>query len=908
MGSQVTVSNNEGVYRFPTLPPGNYRLSYELGGFATVVREPIVVQVGFTATVSAQLNVATVTETVTVSGASPVVDVQNTNIQNNFTAEVLKDIPSARDIWSVIGLSPGVTVERFDVGGSRAGTQTDYQAYGFSGQVRVMADGANLTENTGGAPYADFGAFEEIQLGTGSNDASMPTPGVMINAVIKSGGNEVKGDVYFDYEHANLQSKNVTDELRRLGVGEGSRITKYWDPNVQIGGPIKRDKLWYFFSLRGQRIGTTVTGFPVEAPGTFEFVTRLNGVTEKISYQLNQNNKFAQWIQFRRKEQPHRDASGNRYLDAVFKQDSISPYGGAEWNSVVSPTFFVNARFGTWGYNWSNFAYGGDLELNENFVPRRVERVTSLTAGSAYQDRNYRRRWQGDFAGTLFRDSWGGGNHTIKVGYTAEWELQKNADDGYLNEAILRYDSPADAPFSVPWRVSIYNTPTLARNAMWHHGAYINDQITVSKKLTVNAGVRWDAYDGYIPEQQIQESQYRDFFYAGRPLPNGYAIPASAPDFTVPGEQIYKYNGAFGPRLGLAYDLFGDGKNVVKASWGRFYHNPGPDRVADYNPVSNLNFTFGWNDLNRDRLFTPNELGAFVSSSASSADFVDPDIGHPWTDDMSLFFEREVIENLGARIGFVLKRSNHLYEDIEVARVGSLYTDRRTFADPGPDGLANTSDDGPSFTVFDIPAGVTIPASISRLETPEENRNSYKTLEFMINKRMSNRWSLMVAAHHLWADDTASGKVENPNEGLYTDYSFTNWALKVVSTVQAPWGVMVTPLVRHQSGDPLRRFVATSLRSGTFNYTAEAHGRYRVDNPTIVDTRVEKRFTVNGHRLGLFLDAFNLTNSNAAEAADDVTGRRTAVVNGVSVPYAQFLRPTAILNPRIYRFGVKYTF
>ena len=909
MGPQVAVTNVEGVYRFPALPPGNYRLSYELGGFATVVREPIIVQVGFTATVSVQLQLARLTETVTVSGASPVVDVQNTNIQNNFTAEVLKEIPSARDIWSVIGLSPGVTVERFDVGGSRAGSQTDYQAYGLSGQVRVMADGANVTENTGGEPYFDFGAFEEVQLGTSSNDASMPTPGVMISTVIKSGGNELKGDLYFDYEHANLQSRNVTDELRRVGIGEGSRITKYWDPNFNVGGPFKRDKLWYFVSLRGQRIGTTVAGFPVEDPGTFEFVTRLNSLTEKISYQLNQNNKFAQWIQFRRKEQPHRDASGNRYLDAVYKQDSISPYGGVEWNSVVSPTFFFNARFGTWGYNWANFAYGGDLELNENFVPRRTERVTTVTAGSAYQDRNYRRRYQGDFAGTLFRDGWGGGNHTIKIGYTTEWELQKNADDGYLNEAILRYDSPAEAPFSVPWRVSIYNTPTLARNAMWHHGAYFNDQITVSKRLTVNAGIRWDAYDGYLPEQQIQESMYRDFFYAGRPLPNGYSIPASYTDFHVPSEQVYQYNGAFGPRVGIAYDLFADGKNVIKAAWGRFYHNPGPDRVADYNPVANANFTFAWNDLNRDREFTPNELGAFVSSTGSSSDYVDPDIGQPWTDDASVFFEREVVANLGARVGFVLKRSNHLYENIEIARDGSLYTDRRTFADPGPDGLANTTDDGPPFTVFDIPAGATIPASISRLETPEENRNSYKTVEFMVNKRMSDRWSLMVAAHHLWADDTASGKIENPNEALYTDYSFTNWAFKVVGTIQAPWGIMATPLVRHQSGDPLRRYVRTSLRTGTFDYTAEPHGKYRVDNPTIVDVRLEKRFSLrNGHRFGLFLDGFNLTNSNAAEAADEITGRRTTTVDGVSVAYAQFLRPTAILNPRVYRFGVKYTF
>ena len=107
-------------------------------------------------------------------------------------------------------------------------------------------------------------------------------------------------------------------------------------------------------------------------------MTRLNGATEKITYQINQNNKLSQWIQFRRKEQPHRDASGSRYLDAVFKQDSISPYGGVDWHSVVTPTFFFNARFGSWGYNWSNFAYGdGRLERQFHAAPDRARHVDS---------------------------------------------------------------------------------------------------------------------------------------------------------------------------------------------------------------------------------------------------------------------------------------------------------------------------------------------------------------------------------------------------------------------------------------------------------------------------------------------------------------------------------------------------
>jgi hypothetical protein len=276
---------------------------------------------------------------------------------------------------------------------------------------------------------------------------------------------------------------------------------------------------------------------------------------------------------------------------------------------------------------------------------------------------------------------------------------------------------------------------------------------------------------------------------------------------------------------------------------------------------------------------------------------------------MSIFFEREIIPNLGARVGFVYKKTNNAYEAIEQERVASLFSLARQVADPGPDGLPATPDDGPSFTIFDVPANVTLPASVSRLETPDENDESYKTIEFLVTKRMSNRWSLLIAAHHLWAADTLWGLPENPNEAIYNAYNFTNWAFKVSSTYQAPWGLVITPLLRHQSGDPLRRRVDVSLRSGTFEYTAEGFGKYRVDNPTIIDTRVEKRFRLpSGHRFGVFFDGFNLTNSSAAESADSVTGRRTTTVDGERIEFPQFQRPTVILNPRVYRFGLKYDF
>ena len=227
MGVQTAVTSDRGAYRFPSLPPGTYRLTYELAGFANVLREGIVVNIGFTATLNVQMQLATLQETVTVTGVSPLVDVTNSNVQTNFTQEALQNLPNARDIWSLMGQAPGMMVTAFDVGGSRAGTQTGFSAFGYSGQVRVQVDGVNTTEGTGAAGfYYDYGSFEEVQLGTDGNDASAATPGVQLNAVIKSGGNQFRSDIYFDYENEHLQGDNVDEGLKNLGIGTGTKILK----------------------------------------------------------------------------------------------------------------------------------------------------------------------------------------------------------------------------------------------------------------------------------------------------------------------------------------------------------------------------------------------------------------------------------------------------------------------------------------------------------------------------------------------------------------------------------------------------------------------------------------------------------------------------------------------------------
>lgn len=908
MGVQTAVTNETGNYRFPSLPPGTYSLTYELAGFSNVKREGIIVNLGFTATVNIQLQLATLQETVTVTGESPIVDVTNTNNQTNFTQEALQNLPNARDIWSLIGMAPGMMVTSFDVGGSRAGTQTGFSAFGYSGQVRVQVDGVNTTEGTGAAGfYYDYGSFDEIQLGNDGNDASASTPGVQLNAVIRSGGNQFRGDLYFDYENEHLQGDNVDDRLKNLGIGTGTKILKYYDPNLAVGGPIKRDKLWYFGSFRNQQTATTVLGFPVENPSDFEFPTRLQNGTYKLTYQLSPNNKIGHYIQMGRKLQPQRGASSTMYQWSQFMQDSISYAGNIDWNSVVSPTFFFNTRLATFGYNWPNLAYGPSGELNENLNLRIRDQQSGNSSGSDSPDRNNRRRMQFDWTGTWFRDNWAGGNHSLKFGVVNEREGQLFTEEGFVGQYRTHYNSPAGArDFTTPFRVQIYNTPQFSEDWTWHHGAFFNDSFQKGR-VTVNAGLRWDYYSSYYPDQVILPGPFREFFYGGAALPNGYRIATTpyAGSWEIPGESGIEQYSSIAPRVGMAWDLFGNGKTTIKANYGRFYHNTGL-AGGDVNPAQTITYTFNWNDVNSDRLFQLNEFGTFVSNTGGATETIDPNKKHTYSDNYSVWFERELVNNVAFRAGYTYRIDRNNSEAVSLTRLYSMYTDLRTFADPGIDGIAGNADDGTPIQILDIPAALLQPNQTIEMTVDDEIAVD-RAVDFTLTKRMSNRWSFQTNFLYNWDRDQIF--VQNPRQERFNNNTLTLWSWKGNATWQGPWGLVITPTLRHQSGDAQERIVQLSLRTGTFDYDAEREGTFREDNIWIYDARVEKRVNLGGSRnLGLFFDAFNISNSNAAQSLDDIVGRRTTTVNGQSVNYQRFLRPTAILAPRILRFGFKVQF
>src|SRR6478735_7804060 len=350
LGAQTTVTSETGNYRFPAVPPGQYELTFELAGFNSLKRSGISITLGFTANVNVELALATLQETVTVSGASPVIDTSSTRVQQNFKMEQLQSIPNGRDMWALLAVTPAVQMSRIDVGGNRAGTQTGYTAYGQSGQVRVLIEGINTTEGTTGAGfYFDYASVEEAFLGTSGQSAEMPNPGVQSQFVARSGSNQFVAEYHLDWYNNSLQGSNLPDDyimptaFNNSPIREHSNeIDRYYDHDINLGGPIKKDKAWIFGTYREQFNAVAQPNFTFDK--TFD--TKLWNAVGKATYQMNQKNKLIGYYQWGQKIQPNRTQGGVTVTtiktpNDTNRQDSGSWVYKGEWNSTISDKVYL---------------------------------------------------------------------------------------------------------------------------------------------------------------------------------------------------------------------------------------------------------------------------------------------------------------------------------------------------------------------------------------------------------------------------------------------------------------------------------------------------------------------------------------------------------------------------------------
>jgi hypothetical protein len=886
LGAQTAVTSETGSYRFPAIPPGVYSVTYELPGFNTVRREGIQISLGFTANLNVELAIATLQETVTVTGESPLIDTTATRTVQNFKLEQLQSIPNARDMWALLAVTPAVQMSRIDVGGNRAGTQTGYVAYGFSGQVRVLIEGINTTEGTGGAGfYFDYSSLDEVFLGTSGQSAEMPNPGVQSQFIAKSGGNQFNGEVYTDWYNNSFQGTNIPDEytiptaFNNSPIRAGSNeIDRYYNTSINVGGPVKRDRVWWFGTYNKQFNAVAQPNFNFDST----FNTTLWNAVGKGTYQANQNNKFIGYYQWGQKIQPNRLPFGTAIYDSAgptFRQDSGSWVWKGEWNGTLSDKLYVESRFGDFGYYFPTIA-----NSDESYFFRDSGTLEIDGAHRKWQLDRDRKQLTG--AATYFLDATGG-SHTIKFGgeFLKEigWEgfeqgvggnIEHIYNNGRSNQVIFRLPTATETG-----KLGLGKSGALtSASALDVASVFLNDTWNTGR-LTISGGLRYDRYSGFLPEQEQLAATVG---------------PTAVTAGSFGKQQLYTWN-QVAPRIGVVFDLSGDGRTVVKGNYGLFWHNPGVGVGSTANPNTPAKQeTYQWNDVNGDRRWQPGEQGNLLSAALLGAVELDPNIESPYTHEASLSLERQLGQTLAVRGGFVYKTEDHLIEDsYQPFRVDG-YTTPFTYVDIGVDGRRGTADDR-DLAFFGLPSAQAAAFPATTVVSNVDQFSRYKTIEAALTKRYSNRWSASVGGAHTWLRDFPNGFPLNPNQPGAQDR--TTWNLKLTGSYDAAYGIRLSPVLRHQSGANFARTLSISAPTGliaTGTAYAEPMDANREDDIWVFDVRAEKTVNFTDRiRARLFLDLFNLTNSHASETISRATG-------------LGYLKPSAILAPHTARIGFRF--
>ena len=887
MGVQTQVTDSVGLYRFVSIPPGEYKLVFELGGFATLNREGVRLTAGFTATINTQMGVATLTENVQVTGDSPIVDTQSTTINTTFDKDTLANLPSARDYWAVLSEAPGVKLARIDVGGSAAGTQTNYFVYGTTGQNRPMVEGINSTESTGSfGNYVDYGSFSEISIGSGAASAESPVPGVYTVLVSKSGGNRYSGSFYGDYESEDWQSFNIDSAQVAAGVSGGgglqprdvNRLSSYRDLNADIGGFLKKDSVWWYASVRSLDSAARYTNFPVKP-----HETHLGNFTSKMTYQLSRNNKIIGYYQPSTKVQNTRldrqllggTAAIHLTDDASFRQDYSPLLWKTEWNSVISQSTYLEIRTGQFGYSWPDTPNGTGVSYEDL--------NTSIVSGRARARQLNIQRTQVLGSLSYFKDDLAG-NHNFKVGW--EWFRETSTPQrfaGSYNDVlhVLRSDAPSE--------VMLFE-PAKSENGLYTLGLYAQDTWRLHNRFTVNAGVRFDHYRNFLPEQEHAAGQF-----------------TQAPIIFPAVDNVNTWN-LVAPRIGASFALTSDNRTVLKANYGQYWWNPGAALSQDVNPnPETWNQRYVWNDLNGDLVWQRGEEGRLNSSAGGvTSVLLAENLQDTYTQEVALWLEREVMTNFGVRTGAVWRGERQLAMSFNANRPYSAFNVPITVQDPGPDGVRGNADDGASIAAFNLAdENLALPVLNTYDNVPGES--DYYTWEVTATKRMSNRWSGMFSFTHTWSaaqEKDYFGQVfrQNdlpitPNDLINTEpdgkVKYTDWSLKLHGTYEGPFGLKISPMLRHQAGQNYGRTFTAVLNHGTIRIPAEPLDTNRQDNVNVFDFRAEKLFRVEaGLTVSPFVDLYNVFNANPVQNTTWASG-------------SSFLRPTNIVPPRVARIGAK---
>jgi hypothetical protein len=935
---RAVVTDSTGRYRIVDLRPGDYVVTAALPGFATVRREGITLVGTFTATVDMKLGVGNLQETVTVTGESPVVDVQSVSAQRSIDKQVIDAIPAGRNHIQYGVLIPGVTSGTRDVGGTRTLALTSMAIHGGrTGDQRVMVDGL-VIRNVGSNGsltnlFPDMSSTQEITIDYGAVSAETMSGGVRINYVPQQGGNSLSGRFFGTFVNQKFQADNFSEELRASGLREPNSLNRSYDVNPSIGGAILTDRVWFYGAARFQENNFFLAGnyYNLNAGDPTKWTydpdfsrQALDWITQKagngrVTWQVSEKHKVS--VHY---EQQSRDIwSGNPLIapestgNFMFPKNSFATVG---WTAPLSSRLLLEVR-GAHRAEEILVACPGQTPERDEFRPGESPEFDTLIPVREQALGNFLYRGKGDHnpdpifhcnhqdiphmmqaAGTL---SYVTGTHAFKVGIENFWGTQIQSNGDVASATSYRFNN------AIPNQITQRATPfvDLRTSIPAEMGVFVQDKWTVNR-LTLTGGLRFDYFKTIFREMRLG------------PSPN---VPNR--DFLIPESTWYDFKD-LSPRIGAAYDIFGTGRTAAKISLNRYVT---AINALDGNPV--LNFAHvvnrSWTDRDSDYVPDCDLLNPLINGECGMisdlrfgqpipSTVVDDKARSGWSNrpynwEFSTGVQHELTPGLAVDVNYFRRIYGNFTVTDNRAVTGS---DFDPFCIPAP--VDGRLPDGGGYPVCDL---LNLrPLKVGQVDNYTTHSDDYgKQIEHWngVDMTVSARLGANVrlqggVSTGRTSTDTCDIRDDVPesnpvNPYCHVDTKFLTQVKGLGSYVIPKIDVQLAATLQSLAGPNITSdFVASNalvqpslgrpLSGGAANVTVGliSPGEMYGDRMTQVDLRIGKVFRFGKARTQLNFDLFNLFNANP--------------VLSVNNNYSVWLVPTAILEARLFKISGQFDF
>jgi outer membrane receptor protein involved in Fe transport len=870
-GAATEVTDGQGLYRFENLPIGEYTVTYSIQGFGTIRRDGVRVEVGRTIQLDVQLKLGNVEQSITVSAESPVVDAIHSGITSNINQEMLQNIPSARQSYfDIVTYTPAVKINavpndsRFVIFGSS------------SDQNQFQYDGVDISAVSNGGVW-DFPSpdiMQEVQVNAvGASAEFHDFQGGVVNIVTKTGSNTLRGAGSLYVIPPGLVGNNTPNEQFPYKIHYSQQAT------FEMGGPIKKDRIWFYGMLPTSRGLTTGVGvdpnldkqgghtFKPFAKGTIRFSDHDN-----LNVGFN-NNMFCC------------GATASRTAPLITQQveHGHNPVLTSQYTHTFGSATLMEVRAGGI-YIRDNFT-----PYSDDFVtPGRTDQATGFsTVNGQTGSKQFHNRTTVDASLAHSASDFLKGSHDFKFGVQTAYATQRTVGVRFSNTSYTDLNS---APYT-----ATFSDPSASGGRIRSAGGYAQDSWTVNDRVTLNLGVRFDHIAGDIPE--LSSGATLDGIRGDASL----EVPSTT---TYPGvPDLIAFN-TWSPRAGLTMRVDRSGKTIFKANYGRFYGKLATSMFNSMSPGATPTTTLRWNTATGkyDLPFS------FVDNKINFS--VNPDLANQYTDQLFMGVEQALGHNMGVNGSFVWKQEGAF---IRLADVRGAYAPRDivdTFQ-----GVTKT------ITVFNLTS--TQAQRLFQVINRDDLDQSFKSAVIEVNKRFSNSWQSL--ASYTWQNSQAygSGSVTGSTQQDFSNLSSTagygrdpndlvnafgptatnsTHSVKLSTTYRARYDFNLGLRYSYESGRPYGRLIIVrNLGQGNVTMLAEPRGAYALPTVNDFQIRLDKDFRLTpAQRLRLSLDVFNIFNSDTV-----LTLRNNSSQVTPTTPWAQTL---TIVRPRTVQLGIRYQF